>query len=101
MMCLLTVRQITPGSFDDFRAAWHPDPWPPQLQRIEVLRNDNDPDEVTTIGYVDMTPAELDEMRDTPEVMEEESKRLERIAPFEEKLIVNAIYELVEEVRAP
>ena len=53
MMCLVTVRQIKPGTFDDFRAAWQPDPWLPQLQRVEILRNDENPDEVTTIGYVD------------------------------------------------
>ncbi len=101
MMCLVTIRQIKPGSFDEFRAAWHPDPWLPQLQRVEILRNDEDPDQVTTIGYVDMTPDELDAVRDAPEILEEEARRLERIAPYEERVIVNGVYELIEEVRPP
>ncbi len=33
MMCLVTVRQIKPGSYEDFRKAWQPDPWLPPLQR--------------------------------------------------------------------
>jgi hypothetical protein len=97
-MCLVTVRRIKPGSYEEFRKAWQPDPWPPQLKRAEILRNDEDPDEVTTIGYVDATPDELEAMRDQPEIVEGEIKRVERLAPFEERVIVNGIFELVEEV---
>ncbi len=99
MMCLITVRQIKPGKYDDFRAAWQPDPWPPQLTRVEVMRNDDNPDEVITIGYVDCTPDELEAMRDDPAILEGEARRLERIAPYEDRVLVNSIFELVEEVR--
>ena len=99
MMCLVTVRQIKPGTYDDFRAAWQPDPWPHQLSRVEILRNDDDPDEVITIGYVDCTPEELEEMRDDPTILAGEARRLERIAPYEERVLVNSIFELVEDVR--
>lgn len=101
MMCLVTIRQIKPGSYEDFRRAWEPDPWPPQLSRIEVLRNDDNPDEVITIGYLEMTPEEMETMRDKPEILEAEAQRLERIAPFEERVLVNSVFELVEEVAPP
>ena len=99
MMCLITVRQLKPGHYEDFRAAWQPDPWPPQLSHVEVMRNDENPDEVITIGYVDATPDELEAMRDDPQVLAAEALRLERIAPFEERVLVNSIFELVEDVR--
>jgi hypothetical protein len=53
---------------------------------------------VVTVGYVNATPDELEAMRDEPAILESEARRLERIAPFEEQLIVNSIFELVEEV---
>jgi hypothetical protein len=101
MMCLVTVRQLKPGSYEDFRRAWAPDVWPPQLQRVEVLRNDENPDEVMTIGYVDVSADELETMRDEPEVLQGEMRRLERIAQFEDQVLVNGIFELVEEVAPP
>ena len=99
MICLVTVRQLKPGSYDEFRAAWKPDPWPEQLQRVEILRADDDPDQVTTIGYLDITADEMEALRDQPEILEGEAKRLERMAPFEERILVNSVFELVEEVR--
>ena len=99
MMCLVTVRQLKPGTYEEFRRAWAPDPWPPQLARVEILRNDDNPDEVITIGYVDCTPEELEQMRDDPAILEAEAKRLQRITRYEERLIVNSVYELVEDVR--
>ena len=101
MMCLVTVRQIKPGSYEDFRKAWQPDPWLPPLQRVEILRNDDDPDLVTTIGYVDLTAEALDALRDSPEVLDEEARRLERIAPFEVSVLLNGVFDLVEEVGPP
>lgn len=101
MMCLVTVRQLKPGTFDEFRTAWTPDPWPPQLTRVEVLRNDDDPDQVMTVGYMDLSADELDAMRDQPEVLEGEAARLQRIAPFEDAVLVNGIFALTEEVSPP
>ena len=74
MMCLVTVRRLKPGSYDEFRAAWTPDPWPAQLERVEVLRNDDDPDQVMTVGYLDVTADELDAMRDQEEILEGEAR---------------------------
>jgi len=100
MMCLVTVRQLKPDSYESFRAAWTPDPWPDKLQRVEVLRNDDDPDQVMTVGYLDVSADELESMRDRPEILTGEAARLERIAPFEDRVLVNGIFELVEEVTA-
>lgn len=100
MMCLVTVRQLKPGSYEAFRAAWTPDPWPAQLQRVEILRNDDAPDQVMTVGYMDVSPEELETIRDQADVLTGEAARLERIAPFEDRVLVNGIFELVEEVTA-
>lgn len=101
MICLVTVRRLKPDSYHAFRRAWAPDPWPEQLQRVEVLRNDDNPDEVMTIGYVDLSAADFEAMRDDPAVLSGEVQRLERIAPFEELVLLNGVYELVEEVAPP
>jgi hypothetical protein len=101
MMVLVTVRQLKPGTYEDFRKAWEPTPWWPQLTGLQILRNDDNPDEVLTVGYVDVNAEELEELRDSPEILESEAKRLERIAPFEERLVVNGIFELAEELRPP
>ena len=102
MMAAVTVRQIKPGTYEDFRKAWEPDPWLPRLQRALVLRNEDNPDLVLTIGLFDADVDTLDtEVRDDPAVLSEEDRRLQRIAPFEERVMLNGIFELVEEVTAP
>ena len=101
MMALVTVRQIKPDTYDEFRKAWAPVPWWPQLTKIEILRNDEDPNEILTVGYVDVNAEELEDLRDSPEILRSEAERLERIAPFEERLLVNGVFELVEEVTPP
>ena len=37
MMCLVTVRRLKPDSYDEFRAAWTPDPWPEKRQHKRRL----------------------------------------------------------------
>ena len=102
MMCAVTVREIKPGSYDEFRKAWEPDPWLPRLDRAIVLRNEDNPDQVLTIGFFDASQDELDaEVRDDPAVLNSEERRLRRIAVFEERVVLNGIFELAEEVVAP
>jgi len=101
MFCAITVRQIKPDSYEEFRKAWEPDPWLPKLTRAVVLRNQDDPDQVLTIGYFDADADALDEIRDDPAVLAEEERRLRRISEFEERVVLNGIYELVEEVSPP
>ena len=101
MLCALTVRRLRPGSYDDFRAAWQPDPWPPFLTACHLARNQDDPDEVAAFGFLDIDLDQLDELRDDPEFLMNEARRMERISRFEERVVLNAIYEIVEDVRPP
>ena len=101
MMCAVTVRQIKPDSYEDFRKAWEPDPWLPKLRNALVLRNEDNPDQVLTIGFFDAGPEQLDTVRDDPAVLAGEDKRLRRIAEFEERVVLNGIFELVEDVKDP
>ena len=102
MMCAVTVRQIKPDSYDEFRKAWEPDPWYPRLERAIVLRNEDDPDQVLTIGFFSASQDELDtEVRDSPDVMAAEEPRLRRIAEFEERVLLNGIFEVADEITAP
>jgi len=101
MMCAVTVRKIKPGTYDDFRKAWEPDPWLPRLERAIVLRNEDNPDLVLSIGFFDAGPVSLDEIRDDPAVLSDEEARLRRIAQFEEQVLLNGIFELTEEVLPP
>jgi len=101
MMCAVTVRQIKPGTYEDFRKAWEPDPWLPQLERAIILRNEDNTDQVLTIGFFDADQEALDHIRDDQSVLEEEDRRLRRISDFEERVLLNGIFELVEEVRPP
>jgi hypothetical protein len=100
-MCAVTVRQIKPGSYEEFRKAWEPDPWLPKLTHAVVLRNEDDPDMVLSIGYFDADQDELDAIRDSPEVLTEEDQRLRRISDYEERVILNGIFEIVDEVKPP
>ena len=101
MMCAVTVRQIKPDSYEQFRKAWEPDPWLPKLRNALVFRNDDNPDQVLTIGFFDADQEQLDAVRDDPAVLAEEDRRLRRIAEFEERVLLNGIFEMVEDVRHP
>lgn len=101
MMAAVTVRQIKAGSYEDFRKAWQPDPWLPKLRNALVLRNDDNPDQVLTIGFFDTDQEGADEIRDDPEVLRSEEARLRRIAQFEERVLLNGIFEVAEDVTAP
>ena len=94
MLCALTVRRLKPGTYDQFRAAWEPAPWPPFLSRAYLVRNQDDPDEVAAFGFLDMSAAELEALRDDPAFLMNEAGRMERIGAFEDSVILNAIYEV-------
>lgn len=102
MYCLLTVRQIKPGTYEQFREAWEPARYPPPFVKAYLLRNMEDPDEVTSFGFFDVdTAEEVEEMRDNPEFMQIELDRMSRISQFEVAVKVNSIYEVAEEVVPP
>ena len=101
MLCLLTIRRLKPGAHDEFAKSWTPDRWHERLVRAYHVRNQDDPDEVITVAFFEGTEEEIDAMRDDPAWMAGEERRLRRIAEFEERGLLNGIFELAEEVNAP
>jgi hypothetical protein len=101
MLCAVTIRSIKPGSFDDFRREWEPRPWPPELSRVVISRNEQDPDQVLTASFIDAGPERFEALRDHPALLGAEEHRLSRIAEYEEELVFKGIFEVVEELQAP
>ena len=101
MLCTVTVRRLKPDSYDAFREAVQPQFWPTGLKNISVLRNQEDPDEVCTIGYFDMSADALDTLRDSPELLTAEAERVERVAEFVDDVLVNGVFELADELHPP
>jgi hypothetical protein len=101
MLCLLTVRRLKPGTEEAFRAAWTPEHWHPRLVRAFHVRSQDDPNEVITLAFFDGSAEEVDAMRDDPDWMAGEERRLRRIAPLEESIRLSGAYEVVEEIVPP
>jgi hypothetical protein len=101
MLCAVTIRSIKPGSFDDFRRKWEPQPWPPELSRVVISRNEQDPDQVLTASFIDVGPERFDALRDNPALLGAEEHRLARIAEYEQELVFKGIFEVVEDLKAP
>ena len=90
MLCILTVRRLKPGSYDDFRTAWQPDNWPAPIGEAVIMRNVEYPDEVVSYAYFDGTIEDLDALRDDPEFLRGEEARLHRISEYEAEVLTNA-----------
>jgi hypothetical protein len=104
MMCAAVVRRLKPGSYDAFRAAWEPlqdDEWPAGMTRLWIGRSEDDPDIVATWGLFDLDEAGLDAMRDNAAWMAAEGRRMERMAPFEQELVISGYFHVAEEVIPP
>ena len=101
MYCLLTVRQIKPGTYEQFRQAWEPSRYPPPFVKAYLLRNQEDPDEVTSFGFFDASAEEVEALRDDPEFMQVEIDRMRAISEYEVAVKVNGLYEVAEEVVPP
>jgi hypothetical protein len=98
MLCLLTIRRLKPGAHDEFRRKWEPDRWHGRFVRGYHVRNQDDPDEVLTVAFFEGTAEEIDAMRDEPEWMAGEERRLRRIAPLEVSVRLAGVYEVVDEI---
>jgi hypothetical protein len=97
MICAVTIRHIKAGSYDAFRAAWEPQPWPEQIRRVMIARNEQDADQVLTATILDIPADELESLRDHPDLLAAEDHRLAAIAPFEESVVLKGLYEVVED----
>jgi hypothetical protein len=96
MLCALSVRKLKPGAYDEFRAAWEPEQFPSALRRAYHVRDVSDPDLVISFGLIDADAGDLDRLRE--EIDETEERRQEAMAAHVDELIVDGIYEVVEEV---
>ena len=67
-------------------------------RRAYHVRNQDDPNEVITVGFFDGTAEDIDAMRDDPQWMAGEERRLRRIAPLEEAVRLAGVYEVVDEI---
>jgi hypothetical protein len=97
MLCFLTVRKLKPGSYEAFRQAWEPEGGaPPEIVRIYHVRSVKDPDVVTSFGLADMTSSDLDGFRER--LAGEEDDRQRRMEEHVDELIVDDVFEVVEEI---
>jgi hypothetical protein len=101
MLCAVTIRTIKPGCFDAFRREWEPRPWPPELSRVVVSRNEQEPDQVLTASFIDVTPEDFEALRDHSAILGAEEERLSRIAEYEEAVVFKGVFEVVEDLAAP
>jgi hypothetical protein len=98
MQCLLTVRRLRPGTFEEFRHDWAPERWHERTVRAYHLRNQDDPNEVVTLALFEGTEDEIDAMRDDPKWMAGEERRLRRIAALEDTVLASGVYDVVDEI---
>jgi hypothetical protein len=99
VICVLTHRQLEPGTYEQFREAWRPGEWWPHFTHGYHLRSADDPDQIISFAFYDATIEEFDEMRDDPHWMADEDRRLQRIQPFEQSAKLGGVYEVAEEIR--
>jgi hypothetical protein len=96
MLCALSVRRLKPGAYEDFRAAWEPDEFPSALQRAYHVRGVNDPDLVVSFGLLEGDASDVEAIQ--AEIGEAEERRQAAMAAHVDELIVDAIFEVAEEV---
>ena len=101
MVCAVAVRQIKPGTYEQFRKAWQHDPWLPRYEKALVLRNQDNPDQVLAIAFFAGSQQEYEAARDDPATMRAEEERLHRISEFEEGVLVSGVFDVVDEVLPP
>ena len=98
MLVALTVRNLKPGSYEQFRKAWEPEDWPEKWERAYHIRNVNDENEVISFGFFNGT---LDELRQLRDESGSEDERQRRMSELVESTGADGIYEVIEEVQPP
>jgi hypothetical protein len=102
MICTITIREIDPAQFDAFIDAWRPDPWPQRLQEIVVLRNDQDPGQIATLGFIEAEPEEIDGFYEHPSLLAAEDERLQRIAgTVDARVVMKGIFSVAQRLERP
>jgi len=102
VICALTVRQLKPGTFEDFRSAFmryaNPDSLPEQWVRFDMVRNTENPDEVICFGFFD---GDLDALRAATGQDGRRDRQQDAIAPFVRSVGADGLYEIAVEYAAP
>jgi hypothetical protein len=93
MLCAHTVRRLKPGTYEEFKEKFGPDPGnrPEGWVAFTMLRSLANPDEVVTFGYFDGTREELE--RNQAEQGYEEVRN--SIDPLVDTVVANGVYEIV------
>jgi hypothetical protein len=93
MLCAHTVRRLKPGTYDEFKEKFGPNPdnAPEGWVRFTMLRSVANPDEVVTFGFFDGTLEELE--RNQAEQGYEQVR--DSIDPLVDTVIANGVYEIV------
>ena len=98
MLCAHTVRRLKPGTYDEFKEKFGPDPdnRPEGWVAFTMLRSLADPNEVVTFGYFDGTLEELE--RNQAE--QGYTKVRDSIDPLVDAVVANGVYEIVASLTA-
>ena len=93
MLCAHTVRRLKPGTYEEFKEKFGPDPGnrPAGWVAFTMLRSLANPDEVVTFGYFDGTLEELERNQSEQGYDEVRSS----IDPLVDAVIANGVYEIV------
>ena len=99
MICALTVRELKPGTFEEFHEKFMEgaDDLPEGWVRFNMIRNAENPNEVITFGFFD---GSIEELRASAAEAGYEDQ-LESIAPFVEVTGADGLYEVLEERTPP
>jgi hypothetical protein len=101
MLCFLTARRLKPGTYDRFRDAWEPDEWPAGFVRAYHVRNPKDDREVISFGLFEGGLDDYRSLRTDPAAGKVEDRRQEKMADVVESVLLDGVYEVVEEVVPP
>jgi hypothetical protein len=97
MLCALTVRQLKPGSFDQFAEAFRPDADQPPAgwKQFDRIRDTSDENRVVSFGFFDGTLEELE--RSQSEFGYDE--RRAAADEYVDDVLVNGVFEVVVEMK--
>ena len=96
MIVSVIIRRLRQGStVEDFRDAWYPDTGFGVPSRVINAVRMDDSREIVSIGFLDVTPDDLDSL--AADIAAAEAKRHYRIERVIESTEVRAIYELVDD----
>lgn len=100
MLVFLTHRRLKAGTFEQFRKAWEPEQMPEGIREVAYhARSLENPDEIISFGLAyDLAPEDLAGLMEQFDPGEE-AERQGRMSEFVESTGVDAVFEVIDEVR--